>query len=61
MKAKQNICKDRALITGVIMLCNYGHGGDELRGRKERKKEVPGGGHGLDHDRDGGIQPWSRA
>ena len=26
------------MITGVIMLCNYGHGGDELRGRKERKR-----------------------
>ena len=43
------------------MLCNYGYGGDELKGRKERKKEVPGGGHGLDHGRDGGVQPWSWA
>ena len=44
--------RDHALQTG--------HGGDENRGRKERKKEVPGGGHNLDHDRDGGVQPWSR-
>ena len=45
----------------MIMLCNYGHGGDEHRGRKEIKKEIPGGGHGLDNGRDGGVQPWSRA
>ena len=28
------------MITGVIMLCNYGHGGNEHRGEKKERKKI---------------------
>ena len=49
------------MITGVIMFYKISHGHDRNRGRKERKKGIPGSGHGLAHGRDGGATPWSRA
>ena len=41
------------MITGVIMPCILVTGVEQ--GKKRKKKKAPGGGHGLDHGRDGGV------